>query len=250
MPAVSSEDRVRYREVTVPWAADVVARRPVGDRLVHLTMSMPGNYRPTVLDTIALDVRSGALDVRSGALDVRSGADDAEAVLRRYTVSAVGDTWFDIVAFRTQRGPATPFLDAVGIGDRVSGLGPERPVKTPESGLAKVVVVGDDTAVGTARAIAAIDGSRVAACVMSEWDMSGVADAFPELAVSVVSNEAELLEWLGNEVGSGDPATTGVWVVGEQSVNHAVRTRAKELGVSKDNVATRTFWRPDRAGIE
>ena len=243
MPTVSSEDRVRYREVTVPWAAEVVARRPVGDRLVHLTMSMPGNYRPTVLDTIALDVRSGALDARSGA-------DDAEAVLRRYTVSAVGDTWFDIVAFRTQRGPATPFLDAVSVGDRVSGLGPERPVKTPESELAKVVVVGDDTAVGTARAIATIDGSRVAACVMSERDMSGMADAFPELAVSVVSNEAELLEWLGNEVGSGDPATTGVWVVGEQSVNHAVRTRAKELGVSKDNVATRTFWRPDRAGIE
>ena len=242
MPAVSSEDRVRYREVTVPWVAEVVARATVGDRLVHLTMSIPGNYRPSVLDTVALDVRSGALDVRSG--------DDAEAVLRRYTVSAVGDTWFDIVAFRTQRGPATSFLDSVRVGDRVSGLGPERPVKAPESTLAKVVVVGDDTAVGTARAIAGIDSVRFAACVMSVCDMSGVADAFPGLALSVAANETELLEWLGNEVGSGDPATTGVWVVGEQSVNHAVRTRAKELGVSKDNVATRTFWRPDRAGIE
>ena len=239
---MSSEDRVRYREVTVPWQAEVVARAAVGDRMVHLTMSMPANYRPTVLDTVALDVRTGALDVHTGASD--------EAVLRRYTVSAVGDTWFDIVAFRTERGPATAFLDGVRVGDRVSGLGPERPVKTPESDLTKVVVVGDDTAVGTARAVAGTNGSRVATCVMSAWDMSGVVDAFPGLELSVVSNEDGLLEWLGNEVGSGDPATTGVWVVGEQSVNHAVRTRAKELGVSKDNVATRTFWRPDRAGIE
>ena len=238
---MSSEDRVRYRDVTVPWSAQVVERVAVGDQLVHLTMSIPGNYRPTVLDTIALDVRSGVLNVSS---------DEDAPALRRYTVSAVGDTWFDIVAFRTQCGPATAFLDSVRVGDTVSGLGPERPVKTPEADLSKITVVGDETAVGTARAIAGTDGSRVVACVMSGWDLTAVSEAFPQLAVSFVTNEAELLAWLDTEVGSGDPGTTGVWVVGEQSVNHAVRTRAKELGVSKDNVATRTFWRPDRAGIE
>lgn len=244
MPAVSSEERVRYRDVTVPWSAQVIDRVAVGDRLVHLTMTVPDNYRPTVLDTVAIDV--GAADVRSGG----TKADRDAPVLRRYTVSAVGETSFDIVAFRTERGPATPFLDAVTAGSRVTGLGPERPVKTPGSGLTRVVVVGDETAVGTARAIAGLGTSRVSACVLSDHDLTSVRAAFPALELSIVADEAALLDWLGSEVGSGDPAATGVWVVGEQSVNHAVRTRAKELGVDKDNVATRTFWRPDRAGIE
>lgn len=231
---MSSEDRVRYREVTVAWSAQVMDRVPVGDRLVRLAIAAPDNYRPTVLDTVAIDVGSGS---------------DGQ-VLRRYTVSAVGESWFDIVAFRTERGPATPFLDAVSVGSRVTGLGPERPVKTPESSLSTVIVVGDDTAVGTARAVAGLGSSRVVACVMSDHDLSDVARVFPELDVSVVSGEAALLDWLGARVSPGDPSSTGIWVVGEQSVNHAVRTRAKELGVAKDNVATRTFWRPDRAGIE
>lgn len=230
MPTVSSEERVRYREVTVQWVARVIGRDAVGDRLVHLTMSGPGNYRPTVLDTVAIDVGEGQL--------------------RRYTVSAVNESSFDIVAFRSERGPATPFLDSVAVGDEVSGLGPERPVKTPESSLAKVIVVGDETMVGTARAVSGLGTIGVASCMVSAHDMSGVAASFPDLGLSIVSNETDLLEWLKAEVGSGDVSATGVWVVGEQSVNHAVRTRAKELGVAKENVATRTFWRPDRAGIE
>jgi NADPH-dependent ferric siderophore reductase len=230
VPTVSSEERVRYRDVTVEWAAQVIARDAVGDRLVHLTMSIPENYRPTVLDTVAIDVGEGQL--------------------RRYTVSAVTESAFDVVAFRTERGPATPFLDSVAVGDQVSGLGPERPVKTPESSLAKVIVVGDETVVGTARAIAGLGTASVSSSVMTTHDMSGVAVALPDLGLAIMSNEDQLLEWLSAEVGSGDVSTTGVWVVGEQSVNHAVRTRAKELGVAKENVATRTFWRPDRAGIE
>ena len=230
MPTVSSEERVKYRNVTVQWIAQVIGRDAVGDRLVRLVMSIPENYRPTALDTVAVDIGCGQL--------------------RRYTVSTVGESCFDIVAFRTERGPATAFLDAATVGDDVKGLGPARPVKTPQREFTKVVVVGDETVVGTARGVAGLCTIPVVACVMSGHDLSGIAPTFPDLDMTAVTNENELLAWLDCQVRSCDPSEVGVWVVGEPSINHAVRMRAKELGVNKDDVATRTFWRPDRVGIE
>jgi NADPH-dependent ferric siderophore reductase len=236
---MSDDTRVRYREVTVPWAAQVTNKEALGDRLVKLSIAIPENFAPAPLDTIAVEM----------------GVD-----LRRYTVSAVTDRSFEIVAFRTLRGPATQFLDAVEEGDTVRGLGPERPVKMPRETVSRVIVAGDETAVGAARAIVglATDHDHVRGGLVHEVhvglvarvDMDAVRELLAGCELELFDNEADLSTWLEEIVLVGDATTTGVCVVGEQSVNHMVRTRATSLGVPKEHVATRTFWRPDRSGLE
>ena len=236
---MSDDTRVRYREVTVPWVAQVTNKEALGDRLVKLSIAIPENFTPAPLDTIAVEI----------------GVD-----LRRYTVSAVTDTSFEIVAFRTLHGPATQFLDAVEVGDTVRGSGPERPVKMPGGTVSRVIVAGDETAVGVARAIAGLAAGRtqsgdglaleVHVGLVARANMDAARALLLGCQLEFFDNEADVSSWLGEIIPAGDTSTTGVCVVGQQSVNHMVRTRAVSLGVPKEHVATRTFWRPDRSGLE
>jgi NADPH-dependent ferric siderophore reductase len=63
----------------------------------------------------------------------------------------------------------------------------------------------------------------------------------------VVDTNDELLDWVTNTAPRADDY---VVLVGEQALNQQVRQHAFGLGVDKESLATRTFWRPDRAGIE
>ena len=211
-------ERTRYREVTESFTGIVSHVERMGTTHVRVVLgAMPAL---ALLDTIAVDVGGGAM--------------------RRYTVSGVGDGSVEFVAYRTQRGPATMWLDALAEGTTVSGLAPERPVKMPPDTATRVVVAGDESAVGVARAIATAHAGRVVVGLV------GTVDAVIGAPTTVVDTEAALLAWVTEHVVPG----AHVVLVGAQALNQTVRQHVFGLGVDKESLATRTFWRPDKAGIE
>lgn len=217
-------ERTRYREVTNAFTAVVTDIERVG--ATHVRVVVDGAPGLALLDTVAVDVGDGAL--------------------RRYTVSRVIDDGFEFVTFRTGRGPATAWLDAVQVGDTVTGLAPERPVKTPPADVQAVVVAGDDTAVGVARAVGASHAGRLAVGIVGAVLAEDVA-RLTGADVTVVDTDEQLVQWVGaRATGTG----THVLLVGEQALNQQLRQHAFGLGVTKDALDTRTFWRPDKAGIE
>jgi NADPH-dependent ferric siderophore reductase len=213
-------ERTKYREATSEFRATVTEVERIGE--THVRVMASGAPELDVLDTIAIDVGS---------------------FLRRYTVSST-DGGLEFVAYRTKRGPATPYLDQLAVGAELTGLAPERPVKTPPADATRVVVAGDDTAVGVARAVTKVHTGRVAVGIVGEAlaeDVVGLTNA----DVRIFDTTDQLLEWVGADV-----AGAHFVLVGEQALNQQVRQHLFGLGVDKENVATRTFWRLDREGLE
>jgi len=221
---VSEDDRVRYRELTADFTATVGESISLAPRLRLVRLTDVVGYVPSRGDTVALDVGGGEL--------------------RRYTASRVDGSGFDLVSVLTGNGPATPYLDGLSSDTRLSGRAPERPVLPPR-GVERLAVLGDATAFGTARSVADVMPTRVA--------IADEAEFAPALA-AIGADSAEIVTdapgWLESLVATDRADGLGVMIVGEQSANHAVRQRAYALGVPRERVVTRTFWRPDRAGIE
>ena len=217
-------ERTTYRDITAEFTAAVADVERVGES--HVRVVLGGMPALALLDTIAVDVGGGDL--------------------RRYTVSRVADDRVEFVAYRTTRGPATPWLDVLAAGVSVNGLAPERPVKTPPADAARVLVVGDDTAVGVARAVGASHAGRVHVAIVGEVVLEDVV-ALTGATAHVVDTNDELLDWVTK---AAPRASDYLVLVGEQALNQQVRQHAFGLGVDKEWLATRTFWRPDRAGIE
>jgi NADPH-dependent ferric siderophore reductase len=204
---------------------------------VHVVLAGVDGYVPSAGDTVAVDVGG--------------------SVLRRYTVAGSQAGTLEFVAVLTGLGPATPWLRSLVPGATVRGQGPERPVTAPQ-GARGVLVVGDETAIGTALSVArsmAVPGAGAAvravirsssplpqACALLASNGCERVTVAPADASHDADLAAAVAEW-----GSDGAA---VVVVGEQSANHAVRTAALALGIARDQVATRTFWRPDRTGLE
>lgn len=229
---MSDDGRTRYRGLTVEWTAVVSSVAGLDGRAVHVALADLSGYAPNLGDTVAMDV----------------GAEQQ----RRYTVAGAGDGTLEFVAVLTNLGPATPWLESLVPGAHASGKGPERPVLPPDSARG-ILVVGDETAIGTALSVVRSTTVPVHAVIRSA---SPLTDSVALLSsagcrrVSVVpppsAHEGDLADALAEWGADG----SGVVVVGEQSANHAVRTAAVALGIPRERVSTRTFWRPDRTGLE
>lgn len=221
-----------YRDKTVPWTVDVMSVNRINDVFVHVVCGMPSNVQLSIGDTIAVDVEPTA------------------AVFRRYTVSKVLPDSFEFVAFRTQRGPATAYLDGLAQGAQLHGQGPERPIKLPSEDMSAVAVMGDETVVGTAVAVIESTTAPVAIAMKSSVEVPLV-QLLPTATQAVThSDDESMKKWLTEFVEQHGTDNVGIFLVGGQSANQLFRQHAFGLGVHKDRVATRTFWRPDKAGIE
>lgn len=199
---------------------------------MYVVLERMDGYVPSAGDTVAVDVGG--------------------AVMRRYTVAGAGGGSLEFVAVLTGLGPATPWLCTLAPGASVSGTGPERPVTAPD-GAVGVLVVGDETAIGTALSVARSVAVPVRAVIRSSSPLPDVGALLSSNGcetVTVVPVDAVHDADLAAAVAEWGADGAAVVVVGEQSANHAVRTAALELGIVRDRVATRTFWRPDRAGLE
>ena len=225
-------DRVTYRDKTVPWLVRVIDVVRYGDVFVRVVSEMPTNVQLSVGDTVAIDVNP------------QSG------VLRRYTVSSVDDSSFEFVAFRTQRGPATAFLDVLLPDTQLFGQGPERPVKMPTADLGHVAVLGDETVVGTAVATLSSTSAPISVVVTSKIAIPDIDQLAGATQVQVYSNYDDTKNWLTQYVAQHGSDNVGIFLVGEQAANQSLRQHSFGLGVAKERVATRTFWRPDKEGLE
>lgn len=225
-------DVVTYRDKTVPWAVSIVEIERYDDAFVRVVCAMPTNTPVVAGDTIAVDVAPPS------------------QLFRRYTVSRTTDTTFEFIGFRTARGPATEYLDQLSVGDALSGQGPERPVKLPTADMAHVIVIGDETVIGTAVAVSGANPKPVAVAVKTTHSVEQVSQVLQPSMLSVCADEEAMKSWLTDFLTNTGVEKVGVFLVGEQSANQALRQHAFSLGVSKERLATRTFWRPDKVGLE
>jgi len=230
-------DVVTYRDKTVPWVTDVVEVWRYDDDFVHIVSTMPANVAFSPGETIAIDV------------------EPQRGTLRRYTVSKVSAHSFECIAFRTNRGPATPFLDQLKTGDQLSGLGPERPVKLPTPDMSHVVVMGDETVMGTAVAVAGAAIGDVSVAVKTSNHLTRISALVSSMSVNSLSLDAHsdddaMMNWLSDVIHQHGVDHLGVFLVGEQSANQKLRQLAFAAGLPKEKLATRTFWRPDKSGLE
>lgn len=201
-------------------------------RAVHVVLTALDGYVASPGDTVAIDIGG--------------------SVLRRYTVAGSRAGTLEFVAVLTGLGPATPWLRSLGPGATVRGQGPERPVTAPD-GARGVLVVGDETAIGTALSVVRSVPVPVRAVIRSSSPLpeagalleSNGCDRFAVVPADA-AHDADLAAAVADWGADG----TALVVAGEQSANHAVRTGALALGIARDRVATRTFWRPDRTGLE
>ena len=225
-------DVVTYRDKTVPWTVSIVEIERYDDAFVRVVCTMPTNTPLVAGDTIAVDVAPPS------------------QLFRRYTVSRTTDTTFEFIGFRTARGPATEYLDQLSVGDALSGQGPERPVKLPTADMAHVIVMGDETVIGTAIAVMGAAKNPISVAVKTTHTVEGLSSALTPGMLSACSDEDDMKSWLTDFLTTNGIDAVGVFLVGEQSVNQALRQHAFSLGVSKERLATRTFWRPDKVGLE
>ena len=221
-----------YRDKTVPWSVAVVDVEGYDGAFVRVTCEMPSNTPLATGDTIAVDVAP------------------TTQTFRRYTVSRITDATFEFIGFRTARGPATEYLDQLSAGDALNGQGPERPVKLPTADMAHVVVMGDETVIGTAVAVSGATPNPVAVAVKTTHGVEQVSQFLQPSVLSVCVDEEAMKSWLTNFLTNTGVESVGVFLVGEQSANQALRQHAFSLGVGKERLATRTFWRPDKVGLE
>lgn len=228
----SVNERVTYRDKTVPWTVSVLEVARYDNAFVRVVCSLPLNAPLVPGDTVGVDV------------------EPQTQKLRRYTVSRVTDGTFEFIGFRTQRGPATPYLDNISVGDELHGQGPERPVKLPSPEVGHVAVLGDETVVGTSIAIAGATSAPVSVAVKTAQSLSQIMPTMGTGSVSTCVNDDEMKSWLSDFFQHNGIETASVFLVGEQSANQTLRQHAFSLGLDKERLATRTFWRPDKAGLE
>jgi len=227
---VADVDRTRYRDLTEPFSVVALEVQRVGSCFVRVRAPQPPSNGVTVGDTVAINVGVGEL--------------------RRYTVSAADVATFEFIGYLTQQGPATAFLVALTAGSTLTGQAPERAVKMPDNDVRWAVVVGDETVVGSAHGVVASMQNEVHVIVKSAHSLSKAATLVGATTFSRYVSDDEVIAAVTSCVEAH--GTDGAWalLVGEQSVNNKVRQHLFLLGFSKDQIATRTFWRPDRAGIE
>lgn len=202
------------------------------DAFVRVVCAMPTNTPLVAGDTIAVDVVP------------------ATQMLRRYTVSRVTDGTFEFIGFRTSRGPATTYLDQLSVGDDLDGQGPERPVKLPTADMTHVAILGDETVIGTAVAVIGATHNPTAVAVKTTKSVEQISHFLSATALSACTDDEAMKSWLTDFLTSKGADNVGIFLVGEQASNQSLRQHAFSLGVSKGCVATRTFWRPDKAGLE
>jgi NADPH-dependent ferric siderophore reductase len=227
-----STERVRYRDKTTSWSVSVTAVERIGQDWVKITCDMPSNASLSLGDTIAIDV------------------EPTQGTLRRYSISFSSDNSFEVIAHRTQLGPATQYLDQLSQGDLIHGQGPERPIKLPTQEMKRVAVLGDKTLIGTAAAIAQSTTMPVQVAMKTETDATGIQDLLCGATHAICKTDDEMLSWLTEFARVNGTNDVGIFLVGEQAANQTLRQHAFGLGIAKERVATRTFWRPDKSGLE
>ena len=221
-----------YRDKTAPWTVSIAEIERYDNAFVRVVCAIPTNTPLVAGDTIAVDIAAPS------------------QTFRRYTVSRTTETTFEFIGFRTARGPATEYLDQMSVGDALSGQGPERPVKLPTADMAHVVVMGDETVIGTAVAVMGATSKPVAVAMKTTHSVEQVSQFLQPSMLSVCVDEEAMKSWLTNFLTNTGVESVGVFLVGEQSANQALRQHAFSLGVGKERLATRTFWRPDKVGLE
>lgn len=223
---------VTYKDKTLPWTVAIRDVQRYDNLFVHIRCALPDNASLSAGDTVAIDIAPPS------------------TVLRRYTVSRVSADSFEFIACRTEQGPATAYLDRVSPGDDIFGQGPERPVKLPTSEMAHVAVMGDETVIGTAMAVTGATSSPVSIAVKTSRAMREIIDAMDGATLSMCPDDDAMRMWLTSFLESHGTQDSGVILVGEQSANQALRQHAFSLGLDKGRLATRTYWRPDKSGLE
>ncbi len=220
-------------------AADAVVE---GVRALHLMGDLEG-FSPWAGQDVMVSVPPG----------------DAAARFRRYTVRRWDPDTGEVVLWVTTAtdGPGARWASSVAPGDRVEAVGPRGKIALHPAASTHVFVV-DESGLAAACAMAEAVAAPAAVHLVVALDHPGAAvpDELAPRAPSGVTvathaahgrDHAKVRAAVERVASSSDPASAAAYVFGELALTRSVTAALRTLGLDEANVASKPYWRSDRA---
>lgn len=202
-------------------------------------------------DELAKRYADGKIGPGVWTVEFRAG----RKAMRHYTACA----WdfaagaFDVLFFLRGAGPGRAWAEGLRVGDTVRALGPGSRVVVDDR-AARHVVIGDETSLGTARAVieSARNGARVSGVIAcSSTGENLLATAGVPLTPIVAATQADLtrrmIEW--TEGVGADPASAYYLTGNRDTVTAVGRFLMRSMGVSRRAIHLRVHWAEGKAGL-
>lgn len=145
-------------------------------------------------------------------------------------------------------GPGGAWMRAVGVGEKVHFVGPQRSLVLPPG---PVILVGDETSVAAAAGYEAGERGRVVAAIFGAGEPAATQEVASAIGLRAVHTAARgdhqaLVEAVVQARASSPEAIIGL--TGGAELVLAVREGLRLRGVS--NIKTKTYWIPGRSGLD
>lgn len=190
-----------------------------------------------------LGVRCDAGPIAAGTkLQILLPSDD----MRTYTPIAAADG-FSLLGWKHAGGPGARWLASVQVGDAVVFVGPQRSL---ELAAGPVVLVGDETSVAVAAALAAERPGHVQAVIQTaapaDVRRAAQAVALPAVATVAPADIAATVDLIRRKL--ADWPTAQVALTGCSEPIVAIRQALRGSGAA--HIKTKTYWIPGKTGLD
>lgn len=151
-------------------------------------------------------------------------------------------------------GPGSAWLQALEPGAECDVFGPRPSLDV--AGLAgPVVIVGDETSMGLAHALAAQDSARTLSCVLEVEDVDharAVATrlGLPDAALFKRLPDDAHIEAMADALASRAAAGASFVLTGRAGAIQKLRHSLKLNGVSPGRITTKAYWAPGKVGLD
>lgn len=159
-----------------------------------------------------------------------------------------------ILGFEPGGGPGSAWVRDVEAGDRCDLFGPRGSLdlrRVPQMAL----VIGDETSIGLAYALAHQDPSRSVTCLFEAGDIERMQQVLAQLGMG----EAQLfakrsgdahLDAMAAALPAFAAAGAGFVLTGRAAAVQRLRQHLKRYGVPAANILTKAYWAPGKRGLD
>ena len=168
-------------------------------------------------------------------------------IMRSYTPAHVNtdEGWMDVVFFLHGSGPASQWAAQTSTGDDIAFVGPSKSVPSVKTPPDWALFLGDETAIGLAKALLAPlpDSVQVLGAIeIDEADAQAIPEYGLQLTVAIRSGThgEALLDWLRNiELPDGEGM---IWVSGEATSAKAIKDALIERNPPNVQFNMKPYW--------
>lgn len=159
-----------------------------------------------------------------------------------------------ILGFEPGDGPGSAWVRNVAPGDMCDLLGPRGSLdlrRTPPS----TAVLGDETSIGLAYALAQLNPARSMRCLLEVTDAESVRQVLTQLGMAEATLFAKQdgdahLDAIEAAIPALAAAGAGFVLTGKAATVQRLRHRLKRSGVPAANILTKAYWAPGKTGLD